>query len=74
MLESELDDLESQIDKLIESYQQVKLENNALHKKITSLSKENLVLLDKKEKAAAAMKKLIMQLQDKLLCQTQKST
>jgi uncharacterized protein (TIGR02449 family) len=72
MSESELNDLESQIDQLIAGLKQLKLENQSLHKKIASVNSENVSLLDKKTKAASAVKKLITQLQDELLCQTQK--
>jgi uncharacterized protein (TIGR02449 family) len=71
MIESELDDLESKIDKLIALLKQVKLENNSLHKKNTSLSIENTHLLDKEKKAAGSLKNLITQLQDEL-CLPQK--
>lgn len=72
MIETELKYLELQIDKLIELYQQVTLENKSLRKKIATLKDENLTLLNKKEKAIDSIKKLILQLQDQLLCQTQK--
>ena len=68
MVESELNSLEPQIDKLIELFQNLKLENNSLRKKVTSLNNENIALLDKKKKAAASLKNLIMQLKDGLLC------
>lgn len=67
-----LNDLEVQIDKLIAAHQRLKLENTALQKKITVLNGENIALLDKKKKAAESVKKLILQLKDNLLCQTQK--
>ncbi len=72
MTENELNILETQIDKLIATHQQAKLENIALQKKITTLNNENIALLDKKKKTAGSIKKLILQLQDELLCQTQK--
>ncbi|MDR1057656.1 MAG: TIGR02449 family protein [Coxiellaceae bacterium] len=72
MSESLLNDLELQIDQLIVSLEQLRLENQSLRKKIVNISKENTVLLDKKTKAATAIKELITGLQDELLCQTQK--
>jgi len=72
MSESELNNLELQVDNLIASLKQVRLENRSLYKKITNVSGENSSLLDKKTKAASAIKQLITQLQDELLCQTQK--
>lgn len=72
MEESELNILEKHIDELITAHQQVKLENNSLHKKIITLNNENISLLDKKKKTAESLKKLTLHLQDELLCQTQK--
>lgn len=72
MIETELNNLESKIDTLIELLQKVKLENKSLRKKITLLSNENVMLLDKKKKTAGSLKILITQLHDELLCQTQK--
>ncbi|MBU0744153.1 MAG: hypothetical protein KKE11_02125 [Gammaproteobacteria bacterium] len=66
MIESEIDNLELEIDKLISLLKQAKLESNSLRKKNTSLSHENIALLDKNKKAAGSLKNLIMQLQDGL--------
>ncbi len=72
MAESQLNALEVKIDKLIELLQRIRLENNSLHKKLNQLSKENIMLLDKKKKAAESIKNLITQLKDELSCQTQR--
>lgn len=72
MIGSELNELELQVDSLIKLTQQVKLENSCLHKKIADLHHENTNLLDKNNQTIASLKKLIMKLQDELLCQTQK--
>jgi len=66
MMEPELNDLESRIDKLIELLQQVKLENHSLRKKVATLNNENITLLDKKKKTAESIKTLILQLKDEL--------
>ena len=68
MKKSELDDIESQLDKLIVIFERTKLENIALHKKNRSLTSENVELLGKKKKTATSLKGLINQLQDGL-CQ-----
>lgn len=68
MIESELDSLELQIDNLIKSLQQTRLENHSLRKKISSLTHENISLLNKNKKAAESLRQSIMQLQDKLSC------
>lgn len=72
MIETELDSLETQIDDLIKSLQQTRLENNTLRKKIVALNNENISLLNKNKKTIGSIKNLMMQLQDKLLCQSQK--
>lgn len=72
MVESELDDLESQIDKLVAMLKHVRLENSSLHKKNNSLVLENAALLDKEKKAAGSIKTLITQLQDEISCQEHK--
>lgn len=66
MVESELKDLEAQIDKLIEIARKLKLENSSLHKKIAALNSENVALLDKKNQAAVAIKALIARLGDEM--------
>ena len=71
MTESELNTLEEQIDELIGSHQKLKLENRSLQKKVDELNNENIALLDKKKHAAQSVKKLILNLQDELQCQTQ---
>ena len=71
MKEFELDSLEQEIDKLLASHQQLKLENCSLQKKISTLNNENVSLLGKKKQAAESVKKLILHLQDELQCQTQ---
>jgi len=69
MTKSELDNLELQIDSFIESFQQLAIENNSLHKKVTDLSHERASFLDKKKKIAATIRTIISQLQDELSCQ-----
>lgn len=69
MTELELNALEEQIDKLIESHHHLKLENRSLQKKINSLNDENIALLEQKKQAAQSVKSLILRLQDELKCQ-----
>jgi uncharacterized protein (TIGR02449 family) len=70
MIESELNSLEQKIDHLIESFQQLNVENSSLRKKLDHLSHERTISLDQKKKVAVSLKKIIMQLQDELLCKT----
>ena len=49
MIESELKDLESQIDSFVESFQQLATENNSLRKQIAHLNRDRAALLDKKQ-------------------------
>ena len=69
MKETELDELELKVDKLIVALDQLKLAKVALTKKNNILSNENVALLDKKKKAANSIRSLIQQLQDDLPCQ-----
>ena len=69
MKEFELNNLESKIEQLIESFQQIKLENSALKKKISDLNSENVSLLDKQKNTSGSLKNLILKLQDELVCQ-----
>lgn len=71
MSESELRNLELQIDSVVESFQQLNRENGSLRKKIDSLAHERAMLLDKKQKISRALKTIIAQLQDELSCQIQ---
>jgi uncharacterized protein (TIGR02449 family) len=68
MIKSELDSLEGQIDNLINSLQQLTVENNILRKKISQLDHDHAILLDKKKKMAIALKQIITKLQDEFLC------
>lgn len=72
MSETEISNLELQIDNFVKSYQKLALENTALEKRLNALSKERLLLIDRKKKAADILRKLIIQLKDELLCQQQK--
>ena len=71
MTESELDNLELQIDDLIKVFQQTTTENNELKKKLDHLNQKLTVVTAQNHKAAEILKKTIKQLQEKL-CQTQK--
>ena len=68
MTELELENLETKTDQLIESLQKLKLENSSLNKKITGLHSENIKLLEKQKTASESIKKLILKLQDELIC------
>jgi cell division protein FtsB len=72
MIDPILNELELQINKLIASLEQLNLENQALYRKIDNLRNENVILLNSKARTTSAIKKLILQLQDELLCRTQK--
>ena len=70
MSESELDSLELlelQVNDFAKSFRQLTVENNSLRKEITRLHNERTALLNKNKKAAEAIQKIIIQLQDKLL-------
>ncbi len=74
MLDSELNELEQLIESLIKLLNQVKLENNALYKKIAKLQNENISLIDKNNHGVISLRKLIAKLQDELLCQAKTNT
>ena len=71
MIESELNSLELQIDDFVKSFQQLTIENKSLRKEMVHLNQERAALLHKKKKTAEALKKIIIQLRDKLSCQAQ---
>ena len=66
MSESELSKLELQVNDFAKSFRQRTIENNSLRKEVTHLNHERTALLNKKKKIAAAIKKIIAQLQDEL--------
>ena len=71
MTESELHNLETQVDNLIDCFQQLNRENISLQKKIADLKHDHIALLEQKKKTAQEIKSIIIQLQDELSCQTQ---
>lgn len=71
MNESALHNLETQIDQLIDSLQQLNRENISLRKKIVDLKHEHITLLEHKKETAKEIKSIIIQLQDELSCHTQ---
>jgi uncharacterized protein (TIGR02449 family) len=71
MIESELNSLELQVDDFVKSFQQLTIENKSLRKEVAHLNQERAALLNKKKKIAEALKKIIIQLRDRLSCQVQ---
>lgn len=67
----ELSDLESQIDKIIKSHQQISLENASLRKQNSSLNNELSASQDKNKKATELLRRMLTKLQDELTCRTQ---
>jgi uncharacterized protein (TIGR02449 family) len=68
MPESELLNLESKLESFLQSYQQLRVENNSLRNKLALVAHENAVLLDRKRKAVNILRKIIIQLKDELAC------
>jgi uncharacterized protein (TIGR02449 family) len=68
MPESELLNLETKLESFLQSYQQLRVENNSLRNKLALVAHENAVLLDRKRKAVNILRKIIIQLKDELAC------
>jgi|GEM_PF-3834298 uncharacterized protein (TIGR02449 family) len=71
MIESELSSLELQVDDFVKSFQQLTIENKSLRKEVVHLNQERTALLNKQKKIAEALKKITIQLRDRLSCQAQ---
>jgi uncharacterized protein (TIGR02449 family) len=71
MIESELSSLELQADDFVKSFQQLTIENKSLRKEVVHLNQERAALLNKQKKIAEALKKITIQLRDRLSCQAQ---
>ena len=71
MIESELSNLELQVDNFVKSFQKITIENNSLHKEIAHLNHDHADLLDKNKRIMESLRKIITQLQDGLSCQAQ---
>jgi uncharacterized protein (TIGR02449 family) len=71
MIESELNNLEIEVDSFIEAFQKLNTENSSLQKQVAHLNSERSALLDKEKKIATSLRKIITQLQDELSCQIQ---
>lgn len=71
MIESELNSLELQVDDFVKSFQQLTIENKSLRKEVVHLNQERAALLNKQKKTAEALKKITIQLRDRLSCQAQ---
>jgi uncharacterized protein (TIGR02449 family) len=67
MSEYELNSLELQVDDFVKSFRQLNIESNSLHREIAHLHHERIALLNKKKKIAGSIRKIITELQDKLL-------
>lgn len=66
MNDSEFIHLELQIETLIQSREQLKMENVSLRQKLIKLTQERAELLDKNKRAATKIKRIISQLRNEL--------
>jgi uncharacterized protein (TIGR02449 family) len=71
MINIELESLEQQIDKFVDSFQKLSTENNSLRKQVAQLNLERAASLDKEKRISGSLKKIITQLQDELSCKIQ---
>ena len=63
----ELSELEHRVDHLFRSLEHLKVENNALRKKVANQARERSLLIEKNSQAAQKIKKLIAQLREEIL-------
>lgn len=66
MTEVEFVDLESKIEMLLKSRDQLKAENASLRQKLTKITQQRAELLDKNQKAAAKIRRFIEQLRNEI--------
>lgn len=64
--ELDLNRLSTQVEVLLKSRDQLKVENLSLHQKLVKLTNERAILLDKKRKAADKLKRIISQLRNQM--------
>ena len=62
----ELNSLEEQVDQLLSALQRLKYENASLKQKLNQNAKEQRLLQEKNQKAAAQIKQVINQLKDEI--------
>lgn len=66
MMDNELHNLETNVDSLLKSHGQLKVENNALRQKLAKLVQERTDLIEKNKKAATKVKRIISQLRNEI--------
>ena len=64
--ELDINRLSAQVEVLLKSRDQLRLENLSLHQKLVKLTNERAILADKKQKAADKLKRIISQLKDQI--------
>jgi uncharacterized protein (TIGR02449 family) len=64
MNDSDLIHLELQIETLLDSREQLRIENSSLRQKLLKLTQERAELLDKNKRAATKIKRIISQLRN----------
>lgn len=64
--ELDLNRLSTQIETLLKSRDQLRVENLSLHQKLVKLTNERAILLDKKHKTAEKLKRIINQLRNQM--------
>lgn len=66
MKATELHDLEAEIDNLLRSVDQYKVENKSLRHQITMVNRERIRLMEQNQRAVKKIKQLIFQLKEEM--------
>jgi len=67
MIEKNLLSLQLLVESLVDSHEQLAIENNELHKKIEIMQQKNSLLLNKKEEAFKKLKGILAQIREETL-------